>query len=165
MHTIGLEDATRMDLKQGDLENIILNAVWDLENSGTGKIYVSEVQERIKSPTKKWAYTTVKTVLDRLVDKDLAEREKDGKRFFYRSRVKRGEAGRKAIEKVLRQYFQNDVNSMMACLQTFQTPAAATGNGHGDPAALKQFQVAVAQQVPLAELGSVRQELARPSVS
>lgn len=147
-----------MDLKQGDLENIILNAVWDLENSGTGKIYVGEVQERIKSPTKKWAYTTVKTVLDRLVDKDLAEREKDGKRFFYRSRVKRGEAGRKAIEKVLRQYFQNDVNGMMACLQTLY-PTVSTGNGLGDTAALKQRQTAMAQ------LESVRQELARPSVS
>ncbi|MBK8190039.1 MAG: BlaI/MecI/CopY family transcriptional regulator [Vampirovibrionales bacterium] len=145
-----------MDLKQGDLENIILNAVWDLENSGTEKIYVGEVQERIKSPAKKWAYTTVKTVLDRLVDKDLAEREKDGKKFFYRSRVKRNEAGRKAIEKVLRQYFQNDVNGLIDCLLKIEPDAP---NGHGDKSILKQRQAALQQ------LESVRQELVRPSAS
>lgn len=109
-----------MDLKQGDLENIILNALWDLENNGSGKIFVGDVQEKIKSPSKKWAYTTVKTVLDRLVDKELAVREKDGKKYLYRSMVKRDEAGVIAIRKVIRQYFKNDVNELIDCLVNIQ---------------------------------------------
>ena len=115
-----------MDLKQGDLENIILNAVWDLESSGSEKIFVGDVQEKIKTPTKKWAYTTVKTVLDRLVDKELAVREKDGKKYLYRSVVKRDEAGVMAIEKVIRQYFKNDVNELIDCLLSIKSDDAAS---------------------------------------
>lgn len=109
-----------MDLKQGDLENIILNALWDLETEGSGKIFVGDVQDRIRSNNKKWAYTTVKTVLDRLVDKELAQREKDGKKYLYRSVVKRDQAGVHAIQKVMRQYFKNDVNELYACLQRLE---------------------------------------------
>ncbi|HEY9687439.1 MAG TPA: BlaI/MecI/CopY family transcriptional regulator [Coleofasciculaceae cyanobacterium] len=112
-----------MDLKQGDLENIILNALWDLECDGSDKIFVGDIQEKIKSPNKKWAYTTVKTVLDRLVDKEIAVREKDGKKYLYRSVVDRDEAGILALKKVVRQYFRNDVNELVACLGRLQTPS------------------------------------------
>ena len=112
-----------MDLKQGDLENIILNALWDLEYDGSEKIFVGDIQEKIKSPNKKWAYTTVKTVLDRLVDKEIAVREKDGKKYLYRSVVDRDEAGILALKKVVRQYFRNDVNELVACLGRLQAPS------------------------------------------
>ena len=108
-----------MDLKQGDLENIILNALWDLEKEGTDKIFVGDIQSRIKSPKKKWAYTTVKTVLDRLVDKEIAIRQKDGKKYLYRSVVNRDEAGVLAIQKVMRQYFKNDMAQLLDCLNQF----------------------------------------------
>lgn len=112
-----------MDLKQGDLENIILNALWDLEGDGNERIFVGDIQEKIKSAKKKWAYTTVKTVLDRLVDKEIAIREKDGKKYLYRSVVNRDEAGILALKKVVRQYFKNDVNELVDCLNRLQTPA------------------------------------------
>ena len=112
-----------MDLKQGDLENIILNALWDLEGDGNERIFVGDIQEKIKSAKKKWAYTTVKTVLDRLVDKEIAVREKDGKKYLYRSVVNRDEAGILALKKVVRQYFKNDVNELVACLNRLQTPS------------------------------------------
>ncbi len=132
-----------MDLKQGDLENIILNAVWDLENNTESNIYVGNVQEKIKTPAKKWAYTTVKTVLDRLVDKELALREKDGKKYLYRSVVKRDEAGVIAIEKVIRQYFKNDVNELIDCLLSMKPSNVANANTPATSermAALKQLR-------------------------
>jgi BlaI family penicillinase repressor len=113
-----------MDLKQGDLENIILNALWDLENDGSDKIFVGDIQERIKSPNKKWAYTTVKTVLDRLVDKEIAVREKDGKKYLYRSVVDRDKAGMLALQKVVRQYFKNDVSELLSCLERMELPSS-----------------------------------------
>lgn len=113
----GSEVIHRMDLKQGDLENIILNALWDLEEEGQERVFVSDIQEKIKSPAKKWAYTTVKTVLDRLVDKDMAERKKDGKKYLYHSVVQRRAAGETALKKVLRQYFKNSPEALLACLQ------------------------------------------------
>jgi predicted transcriptional regulator len=105
-----------MDLKQGDLENIILNALWDLEGQGNEKIFVGDIQDKIKSSGKKWAYTTVKTVLDRLVDKEIAIREKDGKKYFYRSILDRDQAGLVALRKVARQYFRNDLDELINCL-------------------------------------------------
>jgi BlaI family transcriptional regulator, penicillinase repressor len=113
-----------MDLKQGDLENIILNALWDLEGNGQDRIYVGDIQDKIKSVNKTWAYTTVKTVLDRLVDKEIAIREKDGKKYLYRSIVKRDEAGVLAIKKVMRQYFKNDVNELLDCLNRLKPVAS-----------------------------------------
>jgi BlaI family penicillinase repressor len=110
-----------MDLKQGDLENIILNALWDLEGDKKDKIFVGDVQDKIRSNNKAWAYTTVKTVLDRLVDKEIAIREKDGKKYLYRSVVKRDEAGILALQKVMRQYFKNDVNELSTCLQKIKS--------------------------------------------
>lgn len=112
-----------MDLKQGDLENIILNALWDLEQSGMEKVFVGDVQERINSRSKTWAYTTVKTVLDRLVDKRMAGRRKDGKKYLYASILKRDEAGMVALSKVLRQYFQGDVSQLNACLKRLSPEA------------------------------------------
>ncbi len=114
----------KMTLKQGDLENIILNALWDLENEGYQKIFVGGVQEKIKTShpqAKKWAYTTVKTVLDRLVDKEIACREKDGKKYLYHSVLKREEAGMLALVKLIRQYFRNDIASLEACLDQVRT--------------------------------------------
>lgn len=105
-----------MDLKQGDLENIILNALWDLERDGNDKVFVGDIQDKIKLPGKKWAYTTVKTVLDRLVDKEIAVREKDGKKYLYRSVLDRDQAGLVALRKVARQYFRNDLNELLHCL-------------------------------------------------
>lgn len=110
-----------MDLKQGDLENIILNALWDLETDGNERIFVGDIQEKIKSHNKKWAYTTVKTVLDRLVEKEIAVREKEGKKYLYRSVVDRDHAGVLALKKVVRQYFKNDVNELVACLGKLDT--------------------------------------------
>lgn len=101
-----------MELKQGDLENIILNALWVLEEENNDKIDVKEVQECIKTEHQSWAYTTVKTVLDRLVEKDRLLRIKEGKKYFYSTIVPRKHAGEEALRKVLKQYFRNNYNEM-----------------------------------------------------
>ncbi|HBG49376.1 MAG TPA: hypothetical protein DDW90_07735 [Cyanobacteria bacterium UBA9971] len=102
-----------MDFKQGDFENILMNAVWDMEDSGYEKIDVSEVQLRINSEEQSWAYTTVKTVLDRLVKKESLERVKFNKKFFYKSKISRKEAGIVAIEKLARQYFKGEIRDLI----------------------------------------------------
>jgi BlaI family penicillinase repressor len=145
-----------MDLKQGDLENIILNALWDLESNGNDKIFVGDIQEKIKSPNKKWAYTTVKTVLDRLVDKEIAVREKDGKKYLYRSVVDRDEAGIMALKKVVRQYFRNDIHELTACLSKLDLPGSPDGNG-------KPHTLDAERQAALQQLQHTRQEIASRS--
>jgi predicted transcriptional regulator len=106
-----------MELKQGDLENIILNALWLMEEEDREKIDVRDVQERIKNENQSWAYTTVKTVLDRLVDKELVLRMKEGKKYLYRSVISRDHAGEDAIRKVVKQYFRNNYSDLISCAE------------------------------------------------
>lgn len=106
-----------MELKQGDLENIILNALWLMEEDDKDKIDVRDVQNKIRTDRQSWAYTTVKTVLDRLVDKELVLRVKEGKKYLYRSVIDREHAGEEAIRKLVRQYFRCDYGDMISCAE------------------------------------------------
>ncbi len=107
---------SRVELKQGDLENIILNALWTLEFQSETPVYVADIQQVINQGERSWAYTTVKTVMDRLVEKGLAERLKSGKKFSYQSAVNREEAGLNALKKLTQQFFRNDLDDLQTAV-------------------------------------------------
>ena len=108
-----------MAYTHGTLENEILNAVWAIEETGdnTKDISVSEVLDRVNNSGNIRAYTTVKTVMDRLVEKNLLRREKTGKKFFYNSIESREKMAESAINKLVLQYFNNDMHSFMKALE------------------------------------------------
>lgn len=108
-----------MTFTHGTLENEILNAVWTMEEKGisTKNISVSEVLSEINNSGNIRAYTTVKTVMDRLVDKNLLKRQKSGKKFCYKSVESREKMAENAINKLAGQYFNNDIRSLMRALE------------------------------------------------
>ncbi len=108
-----------MTFTHGTLENEILNAVWTMEENGvnTKNISVNEVLTEINKTGNIRAYTTVKTVMDRLADKNLLKRQKFGKKFCYKSVETREEMAATAINKLAGQYFNNDVRSLMKALE------------------------------------------------
>ena len=76
----------------GELEQAVLEALWDLDaaapvtdaaRGSSGR----EVHDRLAG--RDLAYTTVMTVLDRLVGKDVVVRERDGRAFRYAPRLTR----------------------------------------------------------------------------
>lgn len=75
-----------MQSRHGSLESVILSALWELEQQ---EIYTNSVKDVYdilsKSETEKRAYTTIKTVMDRLYEKKVLLRYKQGKKFFYRT--------------------------------------------------------------------------------
>ena len=103
-----------MDLKHGRLENLIMNVVWNNSDNFEGLMSVNQVWENLNllNINKKWAYTTVKTVLDRLVDKGMLDRVKCGKKFNYCTIMPRNEMAEKALKKVALEYFSNDFLEM-----------------------------------------------------
>lgn len=103
-----------MSSSHGSLENIILNAIWNFEEVQQELISVSDIQSKINAINidQQWAYTTVKTVMDRLVDKGIINRVKQGKKFFYRSVNSRVELGKESIIKIARQYYNNDLEAL-----------------------------------------------------
>ena len=108
-----------MTYTHGTLENEILNAVWTMEENKTIKnnISVSDVLAEINNNGNVRAYTTVKTVMDRLVEKNLLKREKYGKKFCYKSVESREKMAASAINKLAGQYFNNDIRSLMRALE------------------------------------------------
>lgn len=108
-----------MSYTHGTLENEILNAVWSMEEDGTnsGEISVSEVLDAVNNNGSVRAYTTVKTVMDRLVEKNLLKRKKSGKKFCYKSVETREKMAASAINKIAGQFFNNDMRSFMKAVE------------------------------------------------
>lgn len=74
----------------GELEQAVLDALWELDASaadGASGASGREVHDKLAG--RDLAYTTVMTVLDRLVAKDVVERERDGRAFRYSPRLSR----------------------------------------------------------------------------
>lgn len=71
-------------LGRGELENQVLDVVWDAPEALTPR----QVHDEL-SRSRTLAYTTVMTIVVRLCEKGLLEREPAGRAFAYRPRVSR----------------------------------------------------------------------------
>ena len=120
-------------MKQGDLENLIMNVLWKhitLVNKGNvetqkelpEELDVQDIQQRLHeaSPNRQWAYTTIKTVCDRVVQKGWAVRSKVGKRFMYSATLDRDEAGLAALQKICQQYYQCNIAALEQAFQSYK---------------------------------------------
>jgi predicted transcriptional regulator len=67
----------------GELEQAVLETLWDLDRPASGR----EVHERLAG--RDLAYTTVMTVMDRLVRKDVLTKQRDGRAYRYAPRTTR----------------------------------------------------------------------------
>lgn len=65
----------------GELQSQVMSALWRLDRAT-----VTEVHEALPSDDR-GAYTTVQTVLNRLTERGLVERERDGRQFVYAPRL------------------------------------------------------------------------------
>ena len=104
----------------GALENEIMNAVWTMEEDTrfNGEISVNEVLDILnESSSVKRAYTTIKTVMDRLAGKGMLIRKKIGKKFCYKAVESRSKMADTAINKLLKQYFNNDANLLLKTIE------------------------------------------------
>ena len=76
-----------------------MNVVWETEQ-GT----VQEVLDRLPK-SRDLAYTTVMTVLSRLVDKGFLKRQKQGRAYVYRPLVSRERLADSALRTVVNRFF------------------------------------------------------------
>lgn len=102
-----------MNLKHGSLESVILNSLWELEKCGIYKNSVKDVYEYINNSNSiKRAYTTIKTVMDRLYEKEVLLRIKQGKKFFYRTAYSSSDIITNSLRKIASQYCNNDMSKL-----------------------------------------------------
>jgi len=76
---------TRLSPLQGELQLQIMSVVWEL-----GEASVEEVRSGLPRRSR-GAYTTVQTVLNRLVERGLLKRSKRGRQMLYVPRVSEAE--------------------------------------------------------------------------
>ena len=80
----------------GQLESAVMEAVWALGR----EVSVGDVLEALPAP-RTVAYNTVKTTMERLSDKDILSRVKQGKAYLYRAEVTREELERRIVANAL----------------------------------------------------------------
>src|SRR4051812_5542540 len=91
-------------------EWLILKAVWSAE-----PCTAPQIQEKL-SQTTNWTYSTVRTLMDRMVAKKLLKAEKNGKMTTYHSVVTRAQAQRSELVYALKQAFNGALTPMIQCL-------------------------------------------------
>jgi len=111
------------------LELLCLRALWSLERAS-----VKDVREAVM-PTRPLAYTTVMTVLDRLVRRGMITRQKSGRAFLYSPAVSRDAMRRLALKDFVDAYFEGSQDELLQFLQG-QPRAGLPATGSLDPVLL-----------------------------
>ncbi len=102
----------------GILEIEIMNSIWNLQEQDEDvNISISDIVELLSNNEVKRAYTTIKTVMDRLVSKGILVRYRNGKKFFYRSTIDRDEASKKAVKMISSQFFNGNPVKMLRFIE------------------------------------------------
>jgi predicted transcriptional regulator len=93
------------------LELLCLRALWSL---GEGNV---KAVRQIVAQSRPLAYTTIMTVLDRLVRKGLLARRKVGRSFVYAPQATRDAARCAAVRELLEGYFDGSEEALIVFLQ------------------------------------------------
>jgi BlaI family penicillinase repressor len=93
-----------------DVEWAIMNAVWENEPCAAGT-----VQEAL-AETHDWAYSTVKTTMDRMVAKGLLETKAIRNLNLFSSLISRDEAKRGELKRFLKRAFNGALSPMIQFL-------------------------------------------------
>lgn len=88
----------------------VIKAVWENE-----PCTAPAVQEKLFQPTG-WTYSTVRTLMDRMVAKGALQAHKEGKSTIYRSVVTRAQAQRGELFYTLKHAFNGALTPMVQCL-------------------------------------------------
>jgi BlaI family transcriptional regulator, penicillinase repressor len=104
----GGSDKTPIELTEGEWE--IMKVVWARQPCAAG-----DVQDEL-AKSRDWAYSTVKTLMDRMADKGLLKIEKIRNLQLFRSCIDQVEARRGEFRKMLKRAFDGALTPMMQFL-------------------------------------------------
>jgi len=94
-------------MKLTEAEWLIMNALWD-KYPATARDIAKRLPEGVN-----WAYTTIKTMLARLVDKKVVGQSKKGNTSVYEPIVSREKARRSALRALANQAFDGAFGPLM----------------------------------------------------
>ena len=91
-------------------EREIMDALYRL-----GKATAAQIQDAIADPP---SYTAIRTLLTILEKKGHVRHASDGTRYIYEPAVARGEMGRRAVDSLLKTFFDNSVERAVSAMLT-----------------------------------------------
>lgn len=98
----------------GKLEIDILNSFWNItENNEDRDVSIQDIVDDLSANGVERAYTTIKTVMDRLTVKSVLVRYKVGKKFFYKAAMSKNEMAEDAVKTVAEQFFNGNYAEMI----------------------------------------------------
>lgn len=107
-----MTDENRVPTPRGELELALLTELWSMpDHTASGRA----LHDRIGA-SRGIVYTTVTKVLDRLVEKGLVTRRREGRAFVYTSVVQRAETQRAMVRKVVGSIIGDDPQPAVAAL-------------------------------------------------
>ncbi len=98
------------EIELTEAEWTIIKAVWEKQPCAA-----PDIQERLEKKTA-WTYSTVRTIMDRMVAKGLLTAEKIRNLTLYRSAVTREQAQRGELAYALKHAFNGALTPMVQCL-------------------------------------------------
>ena len=93
-----------------EAEWTLIKAVWEKQPSTA-----TEIQGRLEKETR-WTYSTVRTMMDRMVAKGLLSAEKIRNLTFYKTVVSREQAQQGEMFQTLKRAFDGALTPMVQCL-------------------------------------------------
>jgi predicted transcriptional regulator len=99
-------------LEMAPLELDCMNALWPL-----GEATVRDIQIAL-APTRPRAYTTIMTILDRLTQKGVVLRRKNGRAWVYSANVSEDDARSRAIAQLVDGFFGGSAEALAAHLSS-----------------------------------------------
>ena len=94
-------------MKLSDAEWLIMNALWDHHPANA-----RQIADRLPSGVN-WAYTTIKTMLSRLVEKNAVSEQKQANISIYEPVLSRRKARRSALSSLAAQAFDGAFGPLM----------------------------------------------------
>ena len=105
--------------KHGTLESAILSTLWKMEKEGIYTNSVKDVYNFLsQNDDEKRAYTTIKTVMDRLFEKNILLRFKQGRKFYYRTAYSNQDVLVNSLNEIANGYCQGDLSRLSNVLKT-----------------------------------------------
>lgn len=103
-----------------------MNALWRL-----GQATVRDIHAAL-APTRPRAYTTIMTILDRLAQKGVVERQKSGRAWLYKAQLSADQARTHAVTRLVEGFFQGSTDALASHLSGLSSSAQASLRRDGE---------------------------------
>lgn len=103
-----------------------MNALWRL-----GQATVRDIHAALAT-TRPRAYTTIMTILDRLAQKGVVERQKSGRAWLYKPQLSADQARTHAVTRLVEGFFQGSTDALASHLSGLSSAARANIRRDGE---------------------------------